>query len=311
MEYIKDTTDFYISEETVISLGKFDGIHRGHERLMEYLADRKKSGLKTVIFTFDIPPKKKMGHQELGKVLTTNEEKMRLFEQHGIDYLIECPFTQEIMHMEPEDFVDWIVKNLHLKSLVVGTDFHFGHNRRGDYLLLQKLSAVYGYELEVVEKVQEDGRDISSTFIREEILAGQIEKANGLLGYSYFVQGIVVHGNEIGRTLNAPTANLLPPEEKLLPPFGVYVTKTSIDNRTYGGITNVGCKPTIKGENPVGIETYLFDFAEQIYDKEIKVEFLSSVRPEMKFSSLEELKQQMQKDIAYGKKYYANVTKIC
>lgn len=311
MEYIKDTTDFYISEETVISLGKFDGIHRGHERLLDYLADRKKAGLKTVIFTFDIPPKKKVDCQKCGKVLTTNEEKVQLFEQHGIDYLIECPFTQKIMHMEPENFVEWIVKNLHVKSMVVGTDFHFGHNRRGDYLLLQKLASDYGYEVEVVEKVQEDGRDISSTFIREEILKGQIEKANWLLGYHYFVQGVVVHGNEIGRTLNAPTANLLPSEEKILPPFGVYVTKTYIGDKTYGGITNVGCKPTIKGENPVGIETHLFDFEEQIYGREIKVEFLSSVRPEMKFASLTELKEQMQKDILYGKKCYANVTKIC
>ena len=309
MEYRKDITDFCISEETVISLGKFDGIHRGHERLMEYLAKEKKKGLKAVIFTFDIPPKKKVKQQEIEKVLTTNEEKMHLFEQHGIDYLIECPFTEEIMHMEPEDFVDWIVKKLHVKSLVVGTDFHFGYQRRGDHKLLQKLALSYGYQVEVVEKVQEDGCDNSSTRIRDTITKGQIRKANSLLGYHYFVQGIVVHGNEIGRTLNAPTANLLPPAEKILPPFGVYLTRTIIDGRTYGGITNVGCKPTISGENPIGIETNLFDFDEQIYGKEIKVEFLAPVRPEMKFSSLEELKERMQADIAYGKQVYVKTYK--
>ena len=163
--------------------------------------------------------------------------------------------------------------------------------------------------MEVVEKVQEDGCDISSTRIRDTITKGQIRKANSLLGYHYFVQGIVVHGNEIGRTLNAPTANLLPPAEKILPPFGVYLTRTIIDGRTYGGITNVGCKPTISGENPIGIETNLFDFDEQIYGKEIKVEFLAPVRPEMKFSSLEELKERMQADIAYGKQVYVKTYK--
>ncbi|MCI8488977.1 MAG: bifunctional riboflavin kinase/FAD synthetase [Lachnospiraceae bacterium] len=312
MEYIKNTTDFHIPENTVVSLGKFDGIHRGHGRLLEYLKEKKKTGLKTVIFTFDIPPGWKLGAKK-GKVLTTNEEKVRIFEQHGIDYLVECPFLPEIMHMEPEEFVSMLVRQLHVKCMVVGTDFCFGHNRRGDYRLLLKLAGQYGYEVEVVDKVQADGRDISSTFVREEILAGRIERANGLLGYYYFVQGTVVHGNEIGRTLRAPTANLLPPENKLLPPFGVYVTRTSFlanPDKKYGGITNVGCKPTIKGRNPAGVETHLFDFQRQIYGADIVVEFLASVRPEVKFDSLDELKRQLQKDILFGINYYANVTEL-
>lgn len=311
MEYIRNITDFHIAEPTVISLGKFDGIHRGHERLMEYLAAKRKQGFKAVVFTFDIPPRQRIDRKEQSKVLTTNEEKMHLFEQRGIDYLIECPFTPEIMHMEPEAFVAMIVEKLHVTGIVAGTDFCFGHNRRGNYLLLQELSSVYGYEVEVVEKVQEDHRDISSTFIREEIAAGRIEKANHLLGYRYFVQGTVIHGNEIGRTLGIPTVNLLPPEEKLLPPFGVYVTRIIIGDEVYGGITNVGCKPTIQGDNPVGVETHLFNFQEDIYGREIRVEFLLRVRQEMKFTSLEKLKEQMQKDIAYGINYYTNVTKIC
>ncbi|MBO5372676.1 MAG: bifunctional riboflavin kinase/FAD synthetase [Lachnospiraceae bacterium] len=301
MEYIRNTTEFQITEPTVISLGKFDGLHRGHERLMCYLAQKKEQGLKTVIFTFDIPPKQQIEQEYEAKVLTTNHEKKHLFEAHGIDYLVECPFTPEVMHMEPEEFVKMIVQQLQVKSLVVGTDFRFGHNRRGNYKLLQDLSKVYGYEVEVVNKVQEYGKDISSTFIREEIYAGNIEKANHLLGYHYFVQGEVVHGNKIGRTLQMPTANLIPPAEKLLPPFGVYVSKTFIDGKCYGGISNVGCKPTIEGENPIGVETNLFDFDADIYGKEIKVEFLHAVRKEMKFQSLEELKQQMRKDVVYGR----------
>ena len=314
MEYIKNTTEFSISEETAVSLGRFDGIHKGHVRLLEYLKEKKRLGQKSVVFTFDIPPRQRVGAWAQSKVLTTNEEKMRLFEQNGMDYVIECPFTPEIMHMEAEDFVDMIVRRLHIKSLVVGSDFHFGHNRRGDYQLLRALAGVYGYDVKVVDKVQENGRDISSTLVREEILAGRIESANKLLGYPYFVQGKVVHGNEMGRLFGVPTANLLPPDEKLLPPYGVYVTRTSISgrgDRVYGGITNVGCKPTIQGSNPVGVETHLFDFDEWIYDREIKVEFLKCVRQEQKFDSLEQLKLQMNKDIEKGIKYYTNITKIC
>ncbi len=314
MEYIKNTTEFSVSEETAVSLGKFDGIHKGHVRLLEYLKEKKRLGQKSVVFTFDIPPRQIVGAWEQSKILTTNEEKMRLFEQNGMDYVIECPFTPEIMHMEAEDFVDMIVRRLHIKSLVVGSDFHFGHNRLGDYQLLRALAGVYGYDVKVVDKVQENGRDISSTLVREEILAGRIESANKLLGYPYFVQGKVVHGNEMGRLFGTPTANLLPPDEKLLPPYGVYVTRTSISGRgdkVYGGITNVGCKPTIQGSNPVGVETHLFDFDEWIYDREIKVEFLKRVRQEQKFDSLEQLKLQMNKDIEKGIKYYTNITKIC
>lgn len=304
MKYIRNITEFYIPESTVISLGKFDGIHRGHMELVRTLKRKHKEGLKTVIFTFDMCTKQ-------NKVLTTNEEKMKLFLSQDVDYLIECPFTTEIMNIEPEDFVEWIVKKLNIKSMVVGTDFRFGHNRRGDAALLERLSLVYGYEIDVIDKVQENGIDISSTYIRNEIMEGNLERANLMLGYPYYVSGVVVHGNAIGRTLNVPTANLIPSENKILPPFGVYITRTIIGERTFGGITNVGCKPTIQGENPIGIENHIFDFDEDIYGEEIKVEFLSSVRGEKKFSSLDELKKQMMEDIVCGKKYYANVTKIC
>ena len=314
MEYIKNTTDFQISEATAVSLGKFDGLHRGHERLMEYLREKKKAGLKTVAFTFDIPPKQILDGEEPNRAITTNEEKAQLFLRQGIDYLVECPFTPQLMHMEPEAFVGMIAERLHVKSLVVGTDFHFGFQRKGDYRLLERLADSYGYELMVVEKVKRGGRDISSTFVREEILAGRMESANDLLGYPYFVQGTVVHGNEIGRTIGSPTANIIPPQEKLLPPFGVYVTRTSIvgeEGQSFGGITNVGRKPTISGGSPVGVETHLFQFCRQLYGERIKVEFLASVRPEQRFDSLEELKNQIQKDILAGINYYTNITEMC
>ncbi len=206
MKYMKKSTDFYIEDPTVVSLGKFDGIHRGHELLMECVKQQKKQGLKTVVFTFDIPPKKQVSGEE-GLVLTTNGEKVQLFEKLGIDYLIECPFTPEIMRMEPEDFIEMLVKKLHMKCLVAGKDFRFGHNRRGDYKFLLEKGEIYGYEPRIVEKMQDKGRDISSTYIREELSRGNIEKANELLGYHYFIQGEVethlfdFQGDIYGRTV--------------------------------------------------------------------------------------------------------------
>ncbi len=306
MKYIRNTVDFQIEEDTVISLGKFDGIHRGHELLMERLAEKKREGLKAAIFTFDIPPRRNVQHVE-AKVLTTNEEKMHIFEEMGIDYLIECPFTEEVMHMEPEDFIRMLVERLHVKCIVAGEDFRFGHNRRGDYRMLQEYAGKLGYEALILKKMKEDARDISSTFVREEIAAGNIEKANHLLGYRYFVKGMVKHGNQIGRTIGIPTINLIPPEEKLLPPFGVYVSEVVIGEERYQGVTNVGCKPTIEGNNPVGVETYLLDFHENVYDRIVTVEFISKIRAEHKFENIEALKEQMENDIAYAEAYFRNL----
>lgn len=309
MKYIKNTTDFYIEEPTVLSLGKFDGIHRGHELLMEQLAAQKDRGLAAVIFTFDIPPRRNISHIE-ARVLTTNQEKMHILEQIGVDYLAECPFTEVVMCMEAEDFIAKIVRQLHVKCFVVGEDFRFGHNRRGDYHMLLAYAQEYGYEVLVVKKMKENARDISSTFVREEIEKGNIEKANHLLGYRYFVTGPVLHGRHIGSTkIGIPTINLISPEEKLLPPFGVYVTEAIVGEEKYRGITNVGQKPTIEGNNPVGVETHLLDFAGDLYGKTVTVEFLTRVREERKFASIEALREQMQNDIAFGRAYFSkNIT---
>ena len=304
MKYIKNTTDFLIEEPTVISLGKFDGIHRGHELLLEQLLKKKKEGLATVIFTFDIPPKKKLEEEDV-KVLTTNEEKMHMFDTFGIDYLIECPFTQEVMSMEPEDFIRMLVSKLSVKCIVAGEDFCFGHNRRGNYKMLQRYAELLSYEAIILPKMKEDARDISSTYVREEIAAGRIEKANKLLGYSYFVSGIVEHGNRLGRTIGFPTINIIPPANKLLPDFGVYITKVTTEGESYQGVTNVGCKPTIEGKNPIGIETYILDFNQDVYGKNACVTFLKKIRNECKFPNIEALSEQMRIDVNKAKDYFS------
>lgn len=305
MEYIKGTTDFSIEEPSVVTIGKFDGLHVGHQKLLNRVIDKKTGGIKAVVFTFDVPPSVKLTGKGLD-TLVTNEERSRMLSEKGIDYLVECPFVPEILSMEPELFIeDILVRRLKAKYIVVGTDCGFGHKRRGNYQLLQELASTYGYEVEVVDKVQYEDRDISSTYVREEIAKGNIELANFLLGYTYAITGEVGHGNHIGTSrLDMPTANLIPPANKLLPPNGVYVTKTIIDGAAYPGVSNIGTKPTIGDAYQKGMETFIFDFNQNIYGKTITVELYTYVRPEMKFGSIEELKVQMHKDMEFGKAYF-------
>ncbi|MCR5272210.1 MAG: bifunctional riboflavin kinase/FAD synthetase [Lachnospiraceae bacterium] len=297
MEYIRNKTEFNIKENTAVSLGKFDGIHRGHDLLMQKVIAKKKENLASLAFTFDMPTRKLQDPKADDKVITTNSEKALVFERIGIDYLIECPLVDEVMKMEPEAFIKKLCDELHMKYVVVGPDFHFGYKRAGDYNTLIKYQKKYGYEVEVVHKLKDDGWDISSTRIRDALKKGLISDVNRLLGYDYFMEGVVIHGNQIGRKMSIPTVNIAIPENKELPPFGVYATITEISGKSYCGATNIGIKPTIPGENKVGAETNLFDFNGDIYDERIIVKFYKYIRPEKKFESIEELKSQIEKDV--------------
>lgn len=303
MQYIHNTFDFKIEEDTVITLGKFDGLHRGHELLMENLLNwREKYRYKAVVFTFDIPPRQQVNGVDT-RVLTTNEEKRAIFERSGVDYLIECPFTPEVMCMEPKAFIEWMVNALHARCFVIGNDFRFGHNRAGDYEVLRQYAAEFGYEVVVLDKIQEDGRDISSTYIREEIGQGNIEKANNLLGYEFFAKSMIIHGKQLGRKIGIPTINMEFPPEKLLPPNGVYVTRVLMDGVWHKGVTNVGCKPTVSDSHLIGVETHILDFSGNVYGKEAEVCFLHYIRPEQKFASIEELQAQMERDVMTSRQF--------
>lgn len=303
MEYIKSLDEHTILDSTAVTVGKFDGIHKGHELLTELIMSQQEQGLKSVVFTFDTSPRVKF-EGDTSKNLITNEERAWILEQDGIDYLIEYPFSDEVMHMEPEEFVAFLVNTVHMKYMAVGSDFHFGYKGRGDVRLLEQLSRELGFELKVIEKVKKDHRDISSTYVREEIKSGHIAFANDLLGYEYFIWGKVVHGTHIGHTIGIPTINMIPSQDKLLPPNGVYVTRVEIDGRNYHGVTNVGVKPTIEGERQVGIETHILDFDEDVYEQNAKVVFLDYVRPERKFGSVEELQDQMNQDKKVALHYF-------
>ncbi len=296
MQIIKGMTEFQIEGETAVSLGKFDGLHLGHQLLVERILEKKREGLKSLIFTFDF------GDRPL---LLLPEERRVMLRKWDVDYLLECPFVDSISHMEAEDFVrEILVKQLHVRYLAVGTDFHFGYQRRGDYQLLQRMSSELGYEVEVVEKACYGGEEISSSRIRRELEQGHMELVGQLLGYAYSVTGEVLHGHRIGRTLGMPTVNLLPEERKLLPPNGVYATRTVIAGEIFEGITNVGYKPTVGGETRKGVETYLFDLDRDLYGEILTVRFYGYERPERKFASLEELKKRIEQDVEWGRNYF-------
>ena len=306
MRYIADTTEFQIEEPTIVTLGKFDGRHRGHQKLLRTMQELKSSlGYPTAIFTFGTPPLSMMSGQPQ-TVITTNLERRANMEKMGVDYLVEYPFSEETRRMKPEDFVkDILAGRMQAKVIVVGPDCSFGYKGAGDARLLKQLEETLGYRLHVIEKEKDHLRDISSTYIREELEKGNVKKANALLGEPYAVHGEVVHGNHIGTSiLGFPTANLLPPSIKRLPRFGVYVSRVLVDGTYYRGVTNIGRKPTVEGRNPVGVETYIFDMHQDLYGKVIEVQLLAFDRPEQKFSSLEELKQRIEMDKVFAADYF-------
>ncbi len=294
MNYIRNTLDFSIREPSVISLGKFDGLHLGHKYLIRELKNGNRSGYKSVIFTFDIPPRSLCGTD--CRVLSTNREKEEIFASAGIDYVIECPFTSELKQMEPFTFLKMLTEKIQIRQIAAGTDFRFGRNRSGSPADLKNYEKEFGYRAVIVEKFQYGGEDVSSTRIRKLICEGRIEEANCLLGYPYFLTAPVVHGREIGRTIGFPTINQFPPKEKLLPPNGVYVSAVTLNGERYRGVTDIGCKPTVEGTRPIGAETHILNFDRPVYDEEVRVSLLKYLRPERKFDSLEALREQIAAD---------------
>ena len=295
MEYTQEIPILPEDQRTVVTLGKFNGVHRGHQKLIRRVGElgMKHDWKKTV-----------MAFSNRDKKLLTRQERIHMLEKMGIEFLVECTLDKKMMHMSPEEFVkEILVERLHAAHIVVGPDYRFGYQRKGNTLVLSQLGQIYGFEVEILSKEMDGPREISSTYVREQLNEGNIEKANQLLGYSFSTEGEVVHGRRLGRTIGVPTANLIPSKEKLMPPNGVYVTRTHFGEESYMGITNVGYKPTVGGEQFLGVETYLFDCAQDLYGREAKVEFFHFVRPERRFESLQALKAQLERDIETGKKY--------
>lgn len=297
MEIITSFEQLYTDSKTALAMGKFDGIHLGHKKLLNLILAQKQDQLKTAIFTFEPSPEEFfVGHTV--NQLYTREEKRNAFEKMGIDLLVEFPLNAETAATPPDEFVKKIlVERLKADYIAAGTDVTFGDKGRGDQYLLKNMSKELGFELCLIDKVMLDGREVSSTRIRNEVSDGNMPMVRRLLGNDYSISGIVEHGNHIGHTIGIPTVNILPKENKLLPPFGVYRSKVVIGKKEYRGMTNIGRKPTIASDNQIGVETYIYDFDSDVYGRFIEVKLEKFVRPEMKFSGIEELKAQMKKDI--------------
>lgn len=300
MEIIVGTTQFYLEKETAVAIGKFDGVHIGHRRLLEEILAQKKNGLESCVFTFDPPPSVLFGDSD-GKELTTREEKREIFERMGIDILIEFPLTAETAAMPPQNFArEILAKQMNARFIAAGTDLSFGAKGAGNAALLRKLGPELGFEVKTIEKVCVQGEEVNSTAIRKLVTEGKMPQAEEYLGAPYTITGTVVHGNQIGRTLGFPTVNLLPESNKLLPPNGVYYSGVLFQGKKYRAISNVGYKPTVTKEHVMGVESYLYDFEEEIYGEEIEVYLYEFKRPEQQFAGLEGLKAQLQRDIREG-----------
>lgn len=302
MQIIERTTEFQLSGRSAVAVGKFDGVHIGHRKLIDKIIEQKANGLVATVFTFDTSAAAFFGGEE--KELTTVEEKRHIFRELGVDILIEFPLNRETAATEPEEFVSrYLAAQMQAAYICAGPDLSFGRNGEGNYALLEQYAGRYGYRTELIDKVTVDGEEVSSTRVREAVREGKMEDAACMLGIPYSVSGVVEHGRRLGRTIGMPTANLIPDKDKLLPPYGVYYSRVAVDGILYRGISNVGCKPTVNTENTANVETYLYDFDGDLYGRDIVVSLLAFRRPEMRFDSVEHLKGQMEADLAAGRDY--------
>ena len=305
MEIISNTTDFYLEKETAVAIGKFDGVHIGHRRLLEEIMSFRRKGLATCVFTFDPAPAVLFGQSD-GLELTTKEEKRLLFERMNIDILIEFPMRSETAAISPEEFVrEILVKRMNIRFIAAGNDLSFGAGGKGNADLLRKLGPELGFRVKTIEKACLDHREVSSTYLRSMVESGDLVMAEKLMGMPYMVAGRVVEGMHIGRTLGFPTVNIIPGQDKLLPPAGVYYSSVRTGSRTYRAISNVGCKPTVTNAGVMGIESYLYHFDREIYGEDIEVYLHAFRRPERHFEDVEALKCQLEDDIAAGESWRA------
>lgn len=274
-------------KKSAVTIGKFDGIHIGHRLLIDNITGMKDKGYNAVCVAFE------MG----GNHIYTDEESAGIMKECDVDVLIRYRFDDKMKCMSPEQFVkDILIDKLNAGYVCVGDDFRFGYNRQGNSELLVELGKHYGIRVDIVVKKWYEGDIVSSTRIRKLLDEGNIRLISELLGRPYTFKGKVIHGNQLGRTIGFPTINIAADEGKYMPANGVYASYVLYKGMKYRAVTNIGVKPTIDGNNQLGIETYIFDFDRQIYGEEVTVGLVKFIRNEMKFSGLDELKKQIEID---------------
>ena len=301
MRVIDNLDEFEAPDFSVVTIGTFDGVHRGHQTILKTVVKEAAAHQgKSILITFWPHPRFILRPDDKGlKLLSTFEEKEKLIQKIGIDYLIKLQFTPAFSSQSADEFVRKIlIEGVGAKKLFIGYDHHFGRNREGNIDFLKAHAAAYGFEVAEIPRQDIDSIGVSSTKIRNAVSNGEIPLANTLLGRVYSLVGKVIHGDKRGRTIGFPTANIEAPASfKLLPKDGVYAVKVEWKGSEYPGMLNIGFKPTLGGENR-SIEVHLFNFDAELYGEKITIKFIDFIRSEIKFASLEELRGQLEEDKA-------------
>ncbi len=285
--------------EIAITIGFFDGLHAGHRALIrEVLKAAELMNIGSAVVTFWPHPRLVLKKDpEKLRFLTTLNEKSKIVSKSGVDFLIVQEFTPQYFNLEPADFIDYLVNNYHVKHIVVGADHRFGKDGKGNADLLKQLGVEKGFSVQIIDQLVIDNTDISSTKIREALLKGNIERANQMLGYPYLITGAVESGNQLGRKLGFPTANIRPNDPlKLIPLEGVYAAIVSINGEIKQGMLNIGFRPTVENSRRQTIEVHIFDFEQEIYNSGIEVALIKRLRNEKRFQSIDLLQAQLLQD---------------
>jgi riboflavin kinase/FMN adenylyltransferase len=293
------------TENVAVTVGNFDGVHLGHQALLKELhAAAETRGLQTAVVIFEPHPREFFTPQQAPARLTSLREKLELFATMGVDRVHVCRFDALFAKRSAEEFIHALHEKLHAKFVLIGDDFRFGSGRAGDFALVQKIGLERGFDVAAVHSVLHNGVRISSTAIRAALAEGQIRKAKDYLGRPYSISGRVVHGDATGRKLGYPTANIQMKHN--LPPLkGVYVVLAHAEGLgVLQGVASLGVRPTLKQDDPAVLEVHLFEFAQQIYGKHLRVEFLQKLRDEQKFKGLEELTRQIALDVENAKRWF-------
>lgn len=302
MLVVRNTKHFRLENPTIVTIGTFDGVHLGHQKILSRLQQLKqRHGLSTVVLTFEPHPRKILfPDQKDLKLLTLAEEKLDMLENYGVDVTVVYPFDENFSNFEAGDYIEKVlIKSLKVKYLVIGYDHHFGKDRGGNIRLLQELKEKYGYEVEEISAMDIDNNTISSSKIRHALETGGVDLANEFLGHYYFLYAEVIHGKKMGRTIGYPTANLkLESEDKLIPKKGVYFVEVVFDGKIHYGMLNIGTNPTTDSDHNIKVEVHVFDFSGDLYKKNLRVNFIKYLRDEEKFGDLEELRRALDQDKA-------------
>lgn len=297
MEIITDDIQIAIPP-CAATIGCFDGVHRGHRYLIgQVCQEAAQRGLSSALITFPVHPRQVMQSDYRPQLLSCLQQKTDLLQQQPADYCIMLPFTRELSMLSAYEFMRLLRDRYQVKVLVIGYDHRFGHNRSEGFEDYCRYGRELGMEIVHARALVEDELSISSSTIRNLLKQGEVERANHFLGYRYYLDGVVVGGYKVGRTLGFPTANLQPScPDKLIPAEGVYAVYAYVKGRRYAGMLNIGHRPTVDNGNNLSIEAHILDFSDNIYNRYLRIEFMHFIRPEQKFGNLEALRAQLRND---------------